>query len=79
MTACEQLAQLQAQMVLLMSGQAPVAIETPQLGRVEFTQANIGNVQRLIDQLAYQCALENGDYLAACRSRRRPINLEAWP
>ena len=66
-------------MALLMSGQATAAIETPQLGRVEFTQANVGNLQRLIDQLAYQCALENGDYCAARRARRRPISLEAWP
>lgn len=79
MTACEQLAAAQAQMIALMSGQGAAAIETPQLGRVEFTKADIGQLQRLIDNLAYQCAIENGDYAMACKSRRRPISLEAWP
>ena len=79
MTACEQLALAQQQMILLMSGQGVAAIDTPQLGRVEFTKGDVGQLQRLIDQLAYQCALESGDYVTACRSRRRPISLEAWP
>jgi hypothetical protein len=79
MTACEQLALAQSQMILLMSGQATAAIETPQLGRVEFTKGDVGSLQRLIDQLTYQCALESGNYAMACRGRRRPISLEAWP
>ena len=79
LTACQQLALLQAQMTLYLSGQAPSAVETPQLGRVEFSKTTVGNIQRVIDDLAYQCAIENGDYAAARRSRRRPISMESWP
>ena len=79
MTACEQLALAQTQLILLMSGQATAAIDTPQLGRVEFTKGDVGSLQRLIDQLTYQCAVESGDYATMYRCRRRPISLEAWP
>jgi hypothetical protein len=79
LTACQQLAMLQTQMALYLSGQAPAAIETPQLGRVEFSKTSVGDIQRLIDNLTYQCAIENGDYCAARRARRRPISMEAWP
>lgn len=79
LTACQQLAMLQTQMALYLSGQAPMAVETPQLGRVEFSQTNVSNIQRLIDDLTYKCALENGDWCAARRARRRPISIEAWP
>jgi hypothetical protein len=74
---CILLAQAQQQMLLLMSGQAAVAIETPQLGRVEFSKGSIGDLQRLIDNLNVQCAALTGAdtrYL-----RRRPISIEAWP
>lgn len=79
LTACQQLALLQAQMALYASGRAPVVVETPQLGRVEFSKASMGDIQRLIDTLTYQCAIENGDYCTARRARRRPISMESWP
>ena len=77
--ACAALVQARAQMALLLSGQAVAAVDTPQLGRVEFTKGSAGELQRLIDTLAYQCAIQSGDYCAAARSRRRPISVEAWP
>lgn len=74
-TPCEVLAQAQAQMFLLMSGGATVAVETPQLGRVEFSPGSIGDLQRLIDLLKAQCAESQGLAVA----RRRPISVEAVP
>jgi hypothetical protein len=76
LTACEQLAILQAQQILIASGQAVQEIDTPQLGRVTFSQANMGDLQRLIDQYTAACARENGQ---PCASGRKPISFEAWP
>jgi hypothetical protein len=67
------------QLALLVSGQAVAAVDTPQLGRVEFTKASIGDLQRLVDQLAAQCAAYNGDTTTLATARRRPISIEAWP
>ena len=77
LTPCEQLAAAQAQLALLLSGKGVAAIETPQLGRVEFSAANIGDLQKLIDRLMSECAASQG--AAPGTGRRRPISIEAWP
>lgn len=79
LTPCELLALAQQQMIALMSGQALVAVDTPQLGRVEFSKGDVGQLQRLIDQLTAQCAAYNGDTTAVYMARRRPISIQAWP
>lgn len=78
---CQQLAAARAQMALLVSGAAPTAIETPQLGRVEFYRPAdaIAQLQRYIDQLAAQCAAAGGDPGTSGGMRRRPISIQAWP
>lgn len=77
MTACDQLALLRAQMQLLMSGKAVLAIDTPQLGRVEYSKGSIPDLQMEIDRLTALCNAEQG--LTDGPVRRRPISLEAWP
>ena len=78
LTACQQLAQAKAQMILLASGQAVAEVDTPQLGRVTFTKADIGTLQRLIDQLTIACNIENG--VPACQAGgRKPFSFEACP
>jgi gpW len=72
---CAQLAAAQAQLLLLAGGQATVAIDTPQLGRVEFNKGSIGDLQRMVDMLRAQCAESQGITMA----RRRPISVEAIP
>jgi hypothetical protein len=75
LTACDQLALAQQQMLKLMSGTSTVLVETPQLGRVQFNQASLADLQRLIDTLTAQCLESQG--LQA--QRRRPISIEGWP
>ena len=77
-SACDQLAQARAQMLLMAGGQQIVVVETPQLGRVEYNRnssASVGDLQRLIDQLSALCAAEQGLTYA----RRRPISVEGLP
>jgi hypothetical protein len=74
---CQALAQAKQQMMLLASGQAVVAIDTPQLGRVEYNRGSMADLQRLIDGLAADCAALTGNTSAGMR--RRPINIEAAP
>jgi len=76
-TSCQQLALARQQMMLFLSGQGVTAVETPQLGRVEFSEAKVADLQRLIDQLSAQCAAEQG--LSTRGMRRRPISIEACP
>jgi hypothetical protein len=79
---CQQLAAARAQMLALSSGQAVAEVETPQLGRVSYTKADIPQLQRIIDGLAAQCAAAGGDPnnpATAMSMRRRPISIEAWP
>lgn len=76
--SCQALAQAQQQLVLLMGGQAVAAVETPQLGRVEFSKASVGDLQRLIDGLSAQCAADCG-IATTTGMRRRPISMEACP
>jgi hypothetical protein len=72
---CTLLAQAQNALGLLLSGQLPAEIETPQLGRVQFSRANIGDLQRYIDTLTVQCNQANGIYGGG----RKPFSFEAWP
>ena len=74
---CQLLALARQQMFLLSSGQAVVAIETPELGRVEFSAGKTADLQRMIDGLAAECAAATGT--VSTRGRRRPISVEAWP
>jgi hypothetical protein len=74
---CEALLQAKQQLYLLAAGQAVVAVDTPQLGRVEFNRGSIGDLQRLVDRLAYDCAVSQGQCTAG--TRRRPLSIEAWP
>jgi hypothetical protein len=74
---CALLAAAQKQMGLLMSGQAVAAIETPLLGRVEYSKAEIGSLRLYIDQLTALCAAQNGQQCYG--PRRRPISFEACP
>ena len=73
---CTQLALAQAQLALLLAGQLPSAIETPQLGRVEFAKASVGDLQRAIDSLTAQC---NQQTTGKATGRRKPFSMEAWP
>lgn len=76
-TPCDRLAQALAQLDAAMSGQQVRVIETPQLGRVEFADAKVADLQRLIYTLQVQCA----EYMGANTygMRRRPISMEAEP
>ncbi len=73
-SAADLLALAQKQLYLLLTGQAPLAIETPQLGRVAFQQTSVADLQRLIDLLQAQV-----DPATAAMTRRRPISIEACP
>lgn len=75
---CALLQQARGAMFLLCTGGAVAAIETPQLGRVEYTPGKIADLQRVIDGLASQCAAANGIENAGA-GRRKPISIEAWP
>jgi hypothetical protein len=70
----ELLVMASAQMARYAAGQAVVAIETPQLGRVVYNQTNIADLQRFIDWLKAQI-----DPTSAVTMRRRPISIEACP
>ncbi len=76
LTPCDLLTLAKAQMLALASGQAVAEVETPQLGRVVYTKADMGILQRVIDGLAADCAALTG---SPTPGRRRPISLEAWP
>jgi hypothetical protein len=78
---CQQLAAARAQMTMLMSGGAIRSIETPQLGKLEYSNPpNVADLQRYIDMLAAQCAAAGGDPgTGGAAMRRRPISIEAWP
>lgn len=72
---CAMLADAQQKYYQLITGGAPQVIETPLLGRVEFTQANADQLGRFIGALQDQCARANGQ----ATLRRRPISFEACP
>jgi hypothetical protein len=77
MTACQQLALLLAQRTALAGGQAVAEVDTPNLGRVVFTKADMGQLQREIDRLTNLCNIENG--LPPGTGGRKPYSFEAWP
>jgi hypothetical protein len=64
------------QLDLMLTGQAPAEVETPQLGRVTFTAVNIGELQRYVNALQAQCDAQNG---IVNTGARKPFSFEAWP
>jgi gpW len=85
MTPAEALAAAQQQMFLLLSGQMPASVETPQLGRVEYSKTTPQDLQRLIDYLNQQVAAGGGDTWVAAgtmtgnQGGRKPFSILAWP
>ena len=75
-TPCELLALAKQQMYALSSGQSVAEVETPQLGRVVYSKADMSQLQRIIDGLAAECAASLG---TTTTGRRKPISIEAWP
>lgn len=78
LTPCDLLALAKQQFLALASGQAVAEVETPQLGRVVYTKADMGQLQRVIDGLAADCAALTGT-ATGVTGRRKPISIEAWP
>jgi len=74
---CALLSLAQQAMFKLSTGVAVVAIESPQLGRVEYNKADTDKLQRLIDGLSAQCAAQSGGTTTS--TARKPISFEAWP
>jgi hypothetical protein len=60
----------------LLLGQAAVVVDNPQLGRVEYNQPDIAQLQQYVNSLADQCAAASGD---TTRLVRQPISFEACP
>jgi hypothetical protein len=75
---CERLAYLRNQQLLLATGQSVTAIETPELGRVEFSAASPANLDMEIARAAAECAALTGT-VSPGFGRRKPISIEAWP
>ena len=84
-TPAEALLKAQQQMFLLLTGQMPASVETPQLGRVEYSKTNVQDLQRLIDYLNQQVAAGGGDVWVPVGSMtgnsggRKPFSIMAWP
>ena len=76
-TPCDRLAAALAQLDAMIGGKMVRAVETPQLGRVEYAQTDVTELQRLIADLQVQCAESMG--LDTYYMRRRPISMEAEP
>jgi len=74
---CALLNQVQTQYIAFMTGQATQEIDTPMLGRVQFNQTNVGNIERLLGVLADMCAQQSGQ--CSTSLPRGPISLEAEP
>jgi len=72
---CALLADAQQKYYNLVAGGAVQMVETPMLGRVEYTAANIDALAALILDLQNQCEAING----STRLKRRPISFEARP
>jgi len=68
------LAAAKAKLIERATGQMPIAVETPQLGRVVYQETSIADLQMLVDKLE---ALAHPE--TAYRLRRRPISIEACP
>ena len=78
MTPCDRLAAAQARLDGLMLGQSVTEVETPQLGRVQFSVAgnSISDLQRYIAALQKECAAYMG---VAPPFARGPISIEVDP
>jgi gpW len=84
-TPAQALLKAQQQMFLLLTGQMPMSVETPQLGRVEYSQTSVQDLQRLIDYLNQQVAAGGGDVwvpvgsMTGNQGGRKPFSIMAWP
>ena len=76
LTPCELLALAEEQLAKAMMGGQVLVVDTPQLGRVEFSQANITNAQAYIDLLRRKCAESQGQRYCG---GRRPISIQGMP
>jgi len=74
MTPEQLLALAQQQLALVLAGKAVLAIETPQLGRVQYMPTDPAQLQQLINSLQQQ--VNPGQ---AYLYRRRPLSIEACP
>ena len=74
---CELLKLAQEQMAALATGRHVRLVETPQLGRVEYSTARASDLQRMIDTLKRECAAYLGIPTAA--TARGPISIEVDP
>ena len=77
LTPCERLALAMGQLDAMLTGKQVRSIETPQLGRVEYANQSVGDLQRIIYGLQLECAESQG--LSTYSMRRRPISMEAEP
>lgn len=69
---CGLAAYLQQKYIELVTGGAPIEVETPLLGRVQFSPANADNLSRLLGEVQSQCARASGQPSMA----RRPISFD---
>jgi len=75
---CEALKAAQLQLAAIATGRHVRVVETPQLGRVEYSTARVGDLQRVVEDLKRQCAEYMG-LSTAGYGARRPISVEAEP
>jgi hypothetical protein len=73
---CAVLADAKQKFYALITGGAVQTIETPLLGRVEFTAADKDVLARFIGEMQSRCDAASG---TTTQLKRRPISFEAWP
>jgi hypothetical protein len=78
-TPCDRLAAAQARLDAMMTGGNITEIETPQLGRVQFSSGDVklSDLQRYVETLKQECAAYLG--LGVVTSKRGPISVEVDP
>jgi len=77
LTPCDRLSLAQIRLDQMMSGRVVSEVETPQLGRVQFSgTADVSELQRYIETLKRDCAAYLG--IAPMRGRG-PISIEVDP
>jgi hypothetical protein len=69
---CGLAAYLQQKYVELLTGGAPIEVETPLLGRVQFAPANADQLGRLLGEVQSKCAALQGQTTLV----RRPISFD---
>lgn len=87
MTPAEALLKARQQLFLLLSGQLPMSVETPQLGRVQYSAPSVTDMRQLIDYLQGQVAAGGGDVwvpagqgsMGGPSTGRKPISFYARP